>query len=75
MLGKLFKRRRREKRYHAHEHTQPHLVGDSVKLDPDFINVLKNIRDQIGSLNANLENFDDSSSKLANALNIMVLLI
>jgi len=49
---------------HVHEHTQFTLPGEkAVVIDPNFSNVLKNIRDQIGSLNANIQNYSDATSK------------
>lgn len=51
---------------HAHEFTQYCLPGsDDVKIDENVTNVFKNIRDQLGSLNANIENYNQSSGRLS----------
>lgn len=54
---------------HPHEHTQYYIPDkDDVKIDPNFTNILKNIRDEIGSLNANIKNINESNNKLSLAL-------
>ena len=63
---------------HSHEFTQYHLPGKNdvdVKIDSNFTNVLKNIKDQIGSLNANIKNFDESSTKLSKAMVLLTLIL
>lgn len=50
---------------HAHEFTQYSIPRpDDIKIDENVTNVFKNIRDQLGSLNANIENYNQSSGRL-----------
>ncbi|HEY4477369.1 MAG TPA: hypothetical protein VJB56_01965 [Candidatus Paceibacterota bacterium] len=67
-------RKKKAEEEHPHEFTQYHLPGkDYLKIDPNFVDVLQNVRDQIGSLNANIKNASRSSSKLARAYNRIAL--
>lgn len=54
---------------HPHEHTQYALPRDKdLIIDPNFTNVLKNTRDQVGSLNANIQNYSKSTSIQSNVI-------
>ena len=61
---------------HPHEFTQFTLTDkDDLKVDPNFTNVLKNSRDQLGSLNANMKNFSEATKSQNNTIVFLTLVI